>query len=184
MAYTRPPAPAELERVETFCNSARFLYGEDAFTDLRSARAWLREHGWADAAETADEGALGRLRRLRAALRDHLEDPTAPAAREVLTDLAHRVLGPPRWDDPGERPRLRPREQGAVEALASELLAVLATAELSGGRERLKVCRFQQCRWVYYDRSPGNNSAWCSMDICGARNKMRSYRARREGNGS
>lgn len=184
MVHTRPPAPADLERIETFCNSARFLYGEDAFTDRRSARAWLHEHGWAEAAEMTDDQALERLRRLRAALRDHLEDPADTAAREVLTDLARRVLGPPRWDGPGEAPQLRPREQGAVDALTSELLAVLATAELSGGRDRLKVCRFQQCRWVYYDRSPGNNSAWCSMDICGARNKMRSYRARREGNGS
>jgi predicted RNA-binding Zn ribbon-like protein len=34
------------------------------------------------------------------------------------------------------------------------------------------------CRWVYYDRSPAGRSRWCTMSLCGARNKMRKYRAR------
>ncbi|MFD5642405.1 CGNR zinc finger domain-containing protein, partial [Streptomyces anulatus] len=35
-----------------------------------------------------------------------------------------------------------------------------------------------ECRWVFYDRAPSSNGLWCDMDVCGARHKMRAYRAR------
>lgn len=64
--------------------------------------------------------------------------------------------------------------------MIGDLVVALAVADLSGKPGRLKVCQAEDCRWLYYDRSPGNNSIWCSMDICGARHKMRAFRARRK----
>ncbi len=178
MAYTRPAAPGSLEPIEAFCNSARFLYGEDAFADLPSARAWLRGRGWSAAANALDEPGLRRLYRVREAIRDHIADPGAKDARTVLNDHARAVLKAPQWAPSGEA-LIPVAAQEGIDTLIGALLSTLAVEELAGRRARLKVCRSPQCRWLYYDRSPGNNSVWCSMNICGARHKMRSYRGRR-----
>lgn len=177
MAYTRPPAPEPLDRAEAFCNSARFLYGEDAFTEVDTARAWLRAHGWGRAAEILDDEALGELTGFREALRAQLAGTADAQAVAVLNDHARATLGPPRWA-PGDTAGLPVVAATPTGVLIGELLAVVGVAELAGRRARLKVCTAADCRWVFYDRSPGNNSVWCDMSICGARHKMRTYRTR------
>ncbi|MFI7544479.1 CGNR zinc finger domain-containing protein [Actinoplanes sp. NPDC049599] len=37
------------------------------------------------------------------------------------------------------------------------------------------------CRSVFYDRSKNGSKTWCSMEVCGNRNKTRSYRRRQAG---
>ncbi|SFK83899.1 CGNR zinc finger domain-containing protein [Amycolatopsis sacchari] len=169
MSYSRPGAPGALALLETFCNSARFLYGEDAFADVPSAEKWLREHGMRVPALTERE--LRRLVEVREAIRDHLGGES-PA---VLNRHARAVFTAPQWT-PGGTPVLAAKERGG---LVADLLSVLFLGDVTGETARLKPCRAPECRWVFYDRSPGRNSVWCSMDICGARHKMRGYRARR-----
>ncbi|QVQ52683.1 CGNR zinc finger domain-containing protein [Spiractinospora alimapuensis] len=176
MSYQRPPAPAELLLIESFCDSAAFLHGWDAFADQESARAWLSEHGRSEAATQIDAGGVARLVDVRETVRGHLDGD--PAARARLNVLAEELLGVPRWDADGMTVPVATPDP--VLAVAADVLAALASAEMSGRRGRLKVCRARECRWVYYDRSPANNSTWCSMDICGARHKMRAYRSRRD----
>ncbi|MEU6267661.1 CGNR zinc finger domain-containing protein [Saccharopolyspora shandongensis] len=174
MAYDRPAAPGELEAVEAFGNSARFLHDEDAFVDVAGTQAWLRAHDWPEAADELDEPGRQELARAREAIRDHL----AGTGSAELNDYASRLLDAPRWQD-GQV--VIPIAHGsAVERLVGRLIATLVVDGLAGKQGRLKVCRADDCRWLYYDRSPGNNSTWCSMDICGARHKMRAYRTRRK----
>ncbi|MER7011926.1 CGNR zinc finger domain-containing protein [Saccharopolyspora sp. NPDC000359] len=174
MAYDRPPAPAELQPVEAFGNSARFLHDEDALADLAGARAWLREHDHQDVADELDEPARQELVQAREAIREHL----AGTGSERLNDYARRLLGAPQWQD--GRVVLPVGGSTAAERMIGDLVVALVVAGLGGKPGRLKVCQAGDCRWLYYDRSPGNNSIWCSMDICGARHKMRAYRARRK----
>jgi predicted RNA-binding Zn ribbon-like protein len=47
---------------------------------------------------------------------------------------------------------------------------------LDGTWERLKACR--NCYWSFYDYSPNRSATWCSMQICGNRQKTRAYRRR------
>ena len=63
------------------------------------------------------------------------------------------------------------------DAYLGECLALVFIGGLTGELDRLKVCRNPDCRWVFYDRSPGQSSVWCSMDLCGARQETR-YRSR------
>ncbi|MDX3067990.1 CGNR zinc finger domain-containing protein, partial [Streptomyces sp. ND04-05B] len=44
--------------------------------------------------------------------------------------------------------------------------------------QRLKGCGAPDCHWAYFDRSPAGRGRWCSMQVCGARAKMRRYRAK------
>jgi predicted RNA-binding Zn ribbon-like protein len=48
-----------------------------------------------------------------------------------------------------------------------------------GSWARLKACRSQLCKWLFYDRSRNRSAVWCSMAVCGNRTKTRAYRARR-----
>ncbi|WP_017537567.1 MULTISPECIES: CGNR zinc finger domain-containing protein [Nocardiopsis] len=180
MAYNRPPAPEDLLVIEEFCNSARLLYGEDSLSGLEGARSWLHEHGHIQAGCALDSGGLSFLVRVRETVRDHLEGRQEAHAR--LSALSEQLLGPPRWDGQG-RATLPEAAGDPVHAVAARVVAALALGRFAGRSARLKVCRSPECRWVYYDRSPANNGSWCSMEVCGARHKMRSYRGRRSDQG-
>lgn len=171
--YDRPPAPEPLRTVEDFGNSARFLHDEDAFADLDGTRGWLRDREWHEAAVALDDAARRELVRAREAVRAHLAGEDSAA----VNDFAARLLASPRWQDGA--PVILVRAGSAVDGVIGRVLAVLLTEDLAGRAGRLKVCRAPDCRWLFYDRSPANNSTWCSMDICGARHKMRTYRSRR-----
>jgi len=57
----------------------------------------------------------------------------------------------------------------------------VATAIADGSWARLKVCRSDSCRWAFYDASKNRSGAWCTMAVCGNRNKVRAYQRRRRG---
>jgi predicted RNA-binding Zn ribbon-like protein len=61
-----------------------------------------------------------------------------------------------------------------------DLLAPVAVAAVdllrTGPLDRLKVCA--ACPWLFLDTSRNRSRRWCSMSECGARLKMRRYRAR------
>ncbi|GAA5003438.1 CGNR zinc finger domain-containing protein [Actinopolymorpha pittospori] len=177
MEPARLPAPGALALIEDFCNSARFLRGEDDLATLPDARAWLRTRGRRGAARALDDEGLADLLGLREAIRSHLGGDASAAARATLNAHAGVTLGSPRWTTSG-RPQLPPAGASEVGDFVGGLLAALAVEELAGRRERLKVCQAPECGWVFYDRSPGNNGVWCSMSVCGARHKMRAYRDR------
>lgn len=82
---------------------------------------------------------------------------------------------------------LAPDAHGAVELVPAPglpptelLFAQVAAAVATSGKDwlRLKACASDNCRWLYYDRSPAGRGRWCSMAVCGSRAKMRAYRAR------
>jgi predicted RNA-binding Zn ribbon-like protein len=181
--YDRPAAPDELACLEDFANSARFLYGEDHLAEPATARRWLADAGHPEAAEALDEAGRAALVEVREAVRDLLDGREAARAAATLNRHSGRDLGPPEWGATGT-PRPRIRTDDPVRRVIAALLARLATAGACGGLERLKVCRAPECRWVFYDRSPANRSVWCSMSICGARHKMRSYRTRKQSEGA
>ncbi|GHF71968.1 putative RNA-binding Zn ribbon-like protein [Amycolatopsis bartoniae] len=172
MASARPGAPDELRSLQEFGNSARFLYGEDNLTDPAEAARWLIAHELVPRGFTLDEQELARLVRFRETLRDHLDGAEVTAA---LNEFAAAAVAGPRWSPDG--PGLRPTGEGADDLIA-RLLDALFRAEITGQVRRLKPCKAPECRWLFYDRSPAGNSVWCTMEICGARHKMRAYRSR------
>lgn len=62
-------------------------------------------------------------------------------------------------------------------ALASDLAHFLADYEPI----RLKSCDNPTCAMVFYDRGKNNRRRWCTMSICGNRDKVAKYRARQAG---
>ncbi|MFD5631770.1 CGNR zinc finger domain-containing protein [Streptomyces sp. NPDC127072] len=163
----RVPAPGSLALVEALVNTVDLESGTDAL-DTAEGRA---RFGVA-------EGELAAARELRESLRvvclAHAGHPphceVAPL-QELLT-AAPLLLTVSAADGSAT---LGPARQGP---LVSRVAAAIAEALVEGTWPRLKACEAPTCLWAYYDRSPAGRGRWCSMSVCGARAKMRRYRAK------
>ncbi len=84
--------------------------------------------------------------------------------------------------------RLTPRGEGYAleEAPVGALSSVVATIAADFARfvtdyeaQRLKHCANPTCTMVFYDRGKNNHRRWCSSAVCGNRDKVANYRARK-----
>ncbi len=179
-----PRRKATPEHAELVCAFANTLDVDvdaevaDALTDAAALTDWLRARDLLDPDERADRGDLDLARTLRsglrtAMLRHHEGDHASP-----VTDLdATATHLPLRIVFDGTRPRLAPAVGGARGGLARLLVAV-AGAQADGVWPRLKLCVAADCQWAFYDTSKNRSRHWCSMGVCGNRQKTRAYRAR------
>ncbi|MGW2561452.1 CGNR zinc finger domain-containing protein [Streptomyces sp. NPDC001514] len=165
----RAPAPGGLALVESLVNTLNVETGADALDTADGRAAFgLSEDQVPDARELREA--------LRAACLAHAghRAPGDVAALDRLLSDAPLLVGV----DGAGAAALRPADPAS---LVSRVAAAIATAAAEGTWQRLKACEAEDCRWAYYDRSPAGRSRWCSMAVCGARAKMRAYRARRAG---
>ncbi|OUD01646.1 CGNR zinc finger domain-containing protein [Streptomyces swartbergensis] len=163
----RSPAPGGLALVEALVNTLDIGSGADAL-DTAEGRARF--------GITRDEVEDARALResLRVALLAHAGHPPH---REV-TPLGELLAGAPLLvavDQGDGSATLAPANEGP---LLSRVAAAVAEALVAGTWSRLKACEAADCLWAYYDRSPAGRGRWCSMQVCGARAKMRRYRAK------
>jgi predicted RNA-binding Zn ribbon-like protein len=149
----------------------------DKLSGAAEVTAWLRAQGLVGPDVAARSGdftrALAIRNGLRAAFALHHDGVSAPvpALDEVARALPLRVA----FDEP--LPRLVAAGSGVAGGLA-QLLVAVAECRSSGVWRRLKLCRSEACQWAFYDVSKNRSRAWCSMEVCGNRQKTRSYRAR------
>jgi predicted RNA-binding Zn ribbon-like protein len=162
----RAPAPGGLALVQALVNTLDIESGADLL-DTEEGRA---PFGLAE----ADGAAARELREsLRAVCLAHAGHPPH---REV-TPLGRLLAGAPlvvTVDGDGGA-SLTAADPAP---LASRVAAAVAEALVEGTWLRLKACEAPDCHWAYYDRSPAGRGRWCSMAVCGARAKMRRYRAK------
>ena len=108
---------------------------------------------------------------------DHIEGREDPEAASRLT----MALAPSRLTlavDPAGGVRLVSADHDPFSRVIGAVAAAIAQAATTGTWARLKCCPGRSCGWAFYDRSASSRSRWCSMQICGARAKMRAYRDR------
>jgi predicted RNA-binding Zn ribbon-like protein len=163
----RPPAPGGLALIESLVNTLDIESGTDALdTADGRARFALTAHDL-DAARELRES-------LRAALLAHAGHPP----HRAVTPLGDLLAAAPlvvAVDARDGSAHLAPADTGP---LLSRVAAAVAEALVAGTWSRLKACEAGTCHWAYYDRSPAGRGRWCSMQVCGARAKMRRYRAK------
>jgi predicted RNA-binding Zn ribbon-like protein len=146
----------DVDLVVDFLNTVNHDTHTDVLADPAAWQAWLAERGLTEGASD--------VRAVRAALRAAAGDLVAPTSASVAVTIELPV---------GGMPRLVAQDVvGAVFAAASRL-AVLDQWE------RVKICPADDCRWAFYDRSRNHSRTWCSMQICGNREKARTWRGRR-----
>ncbi|MFJ9868227.1 CGNR zinc finger domain-containing protein [Streptomyces sp. NPDC101165] len=163
----RSPAPGGLALVESLVNTLDLESGADSL-DTVDGRARL---GLAE-----DE--LPQARALRESLRATLLAHAGHPPHDEVTPLGELLAHAPLYvavDDHDGSASLAPPDTGP---LLSRVAAAVAEALVAGTWARLKACEAETCHWAYYDRSPAGRGRWCSMQVCGARAKMRRYRAK------
>ncbi|MFD9890659.1 CGNR zinc finger domain-containing protein [Amycolatopsis sp. NPDC059027] len=146
-------------------NSRPLINGEeqDALRDPAEGKRWAREHG--------GEGSLAELKLLREArdvLRDVVRGERPPAALSPLLDGVHQL---PEFTSDSLQWTVKspPHARLAVELV----LAWAATEQQLPGR--LRPCANDECQLFLLDRSRANRARWCSMAVCGNREKARRH---------
>ncbi|MHB9861268.1 CGNR zinc finger domain-containing protein [Streptomyces sp. YIM S03343] len=163
----RPPAPGGLALVESLVNTLDIESGADSL-DTADGRALFG----------IPQDALPAARELRESLRAALLAHAGHAPHRPVTPLGELLAGAPLLvtvDEHDGSARLAAADTGP---LLSRVAAAVAEGLVAGTWTRLKACEAVTCQWAYYDRSPAGRSRWCSMQVCGARQKMRRYRAK------
>ncbi|WP_229786639.1 MULTISPECIES: CGNR zinc finger domain-containing protein [Actinokineospora] len=145
----------DVELVLDFLNTVDLDRGTDVLADPLAWQAWLADRGLTG-------GPLARVRAVRAGLRAAVGGPPAPPPPpvEVRVEL---VAGIPRF--------------AAVDVTGAVLAAASRLAVLDEW-ERFKICPADDCQWAFFDRSRNRSRTWCSMRVCGNREKARAWRER------
>jgi len=181
----RPPAPGELGLVQAFINTRWDLASDDHDEILDSPpalREWLgaRELIGPRASLAADD--LARALAIREGLRalafanhGHVADPAKIEAMRRASEGASTQV---RLEPDG--PRFSLTDSPGVDPAIGALLAIVARAMIDGSWQRLKACPGRDCGWAFYDASRNRSARWCSMSVCGDREKSRAYYRRRK----
>jgi predicted RNA-binding Zn ribbon-like protein len=86
-----------------------------------------------------------------------------------------------RRQEPAETAFILTWEPSSSDALDHVLWRVTRSATdllLSGESTRVRQCSDQYCSWLFVDASRNGRRRWCSMQLCGNRARVRSYRRR------
>jgi predicted RNA-binding Zn ribbon-like protein len=173
---------ADLELVQDFVNSAELELERDDLADASGLVRWLALHRLVSSHTRARDSDAADARAVREALRDLLRanngiEVDEAAAAATLDAAARRAGLTVRFDRPGVI-RLVP-SGGGVQGALGNVLAAAAEAMADGSWQRLKACRSDTCRWAFIDHARNHSRQWCSMSLCGNREKARLFRQRR-----
>jgi predicted RNA-binding Zn ribbon-like protein len=155
--------------VQLFVNTTDHERSRELLGSPSQVRDWLSVH----VRHPGRVGPVGaeRARALRAALHDLIRTGS-PEARAKVEEDARRARLTVSFDPP----HLAPQSRG-LDGVLGDLIAVAYEAMRDGSWSRLKACR--NCGYVFWDASRNRSAAWCSMQLCGNRIKVRRHRGRR-----
>jgi predicted RNA-binding Zn ribbon-like protein len=180
----RQQAPGELALVQAFANSHYDIEvkgGGELLANPAMLRDWLAARGLIDRRGHLSDRDVDRAVAVREGLRalafsnnDEALDPGAiDAMRRASAGARTEIRLEP------DAPRFVADAAGGIDAAIGSLLAITARAMIDGSWSRLKACPGRDCGWVFYDRSRNQSSHWCSMKVCGDREKARVYYRRK-----
>jgi predicted RNA-binding Zn ribbon-like protein len=153
--------------------------GGDEFETSGKMEAWMRRrrllppgkrvdgHGYRHALDLRDE-----LRRfLGLSPEDRLQDSNAARRLSAATRNFPLTLA---VADEGSVTLQAAPGSSALGGVLAQVYGLARTDRLA----RLKTCASEDCRWIFFDRSKPANRHWCSSNLCGNRQKTRTYRLR------
>ena len=183
----RPAAPGMLALVQSFINTHFDLehdHGAEILSSSPALATWLRGRGLIDGNTDVRDPDLGRAIALRESLRALAscapDDRAAlQRAREQLDAAGAGARIEVRFAPSG--PRFIGAPGAGVDGAFGALLAIVGEAIAGDSWSRLKICPGHHCGWAFYDSSRNRSGRWCSMSVCGGREKAKAhYRRRRE----
>ena len=154
-------------------------------TDHLNSPAWvpyfLRQ--WHFARPSREDAPMAKLRALRAALRKSSEalsrGNSIPLAELRVLNEVLNLSGKRRLfqHQNGLQLQFVPATAGWKWILA-EIARSFVETVAQGESARIKICRNEDCRWVFYDQTKAKTRLWCSSKSCGNRERVRRSRAR------
>lgn len=144
-----------------FLNTVDIEEGTDVCASPQSWRGWLADRGI-----RPGQAPRHRCRALRDELRAWF---TGDAAIELSFPMTFVMSGP---DRPDSTVGLRAADLPGLVGVA------LAQLQAENRLDRVKICPADDCRWAFYDKSRNHSRTWCSMEICGNREKARKHAAK------
>jgi predicted RNA-binding Zn ribbon-like protein len=178
-------APEPLRLVKDFVNSNhvhphRGDEDLEGFVTPDSLKSWLVERELVSPSEPVHPTDLQYAIETREALRRMLLTNGGASPDEQAVETVNRAATRGqltlRFDVDGGS-GLKPNARG-VDGAIGTILAVAFASMAEGSWSRLKVCPEETCRVAFYDHSKNRSRRWCSMEVCGNRTKVRSYRQR------
>jgi predicted RNA-binding Zn ribbon-like protein len=177
IGHCEPAPAASLERARRFINTVNRLHDREYLPDAATFQRVCLELGLPDPG-LVDDADLRRVRSVREALRalaaTHNEGPEVDSA-EVLAHQARRSGLQISFAEDAAPIVV---EADGADGVLGTVLASIAESMRDGHWQRMKACRNERCRWVFYDHSRNRTGIWCSMRVCGNRHKVRAHRAR------
>ncbi|MGH3073894.1 MAG: CGNR zinc finger domain-containing protein [Gaiellales bacterium] len=174
-------APGPLLVVQELVNTLDIEAGTDSIDSPAGLKVWLVERSLAPGDVRPGGDDVARMAEFREALRALLHannggglDPDDLRSLNRAGRGGLRV----RFGEDGAA-ALEPQPEEAIAAAIGQIVAIVFVAVTDGTFSRLKACPASDCGWAFYDRSKNHSARWCSMAVCGSREKMRAHRARR-----
>jgi predicted RNA-binding Zn ribbon-like protein len=173
----------EVDLIVEFVNTRDIEERTDALADPAALPAWIAAHTEIEAApvDGVDPEAHARLLALRESLRDLLRTNAGESEVEIDLSPLRAAAAASRYSAalaPDGRVCIN-ADGDSVGALEARLLLAMELVQLLGAWPRVKACAADDCQWAFYDTSRNHSRTWCSMDVCGNRQKTRRYRGRR-----
>jgi predicted RNA-binding Zn ribbon-like protein len=170
--------------VQAFINSRWDLSSPnrgETFATAGHLADWLRARGLIGRRPRLTDRDVGRAIAVREGLRAlafansgrPLDDAAIGEMRRASERASARILVEP------EGPRIVLAEGAGIDAAIGAVLAITAHAMADGSWPRMKACPGRDCGWTFYDYSRNQSARWCSMKVCGEREKARAYYRRR-----
>ncbi|WP_285116921.1 CGNR zinc finger domain-containing protein [Leifsonia sp. fls2-241-R2A-40a] len=152
MRTNEPELGADL--LVDFLNTLDVEDDVDQLADDEGHRRWAGEHG----VEPGDRATTVQARDALRAIVDGEVRPLPPVELPVTAGPGSVGLG--------------------ARTAADAAVASAVVLSLQGKLGRVKLCGGEDCRWAFYDASRNGSRQWCSMEVCGNRQKARTFRAK------
>lgn len=170
----------QLDLIRDYVNTFDFETGIDSIASPDELATWFSEQGLVDDLVEPSDEEVTAAHAVREAIRELLLENNglagdAAAASKTLEAAGREAQLTVRFEN--GRPLLAPEGDGARAAIG-RIVATVAELAPTDEWKRLKGCRDETCRVAFYDKSRNRSRAWCSMEVCGNREKARSFRER------
>lgn len=166
----------------SFVNTRDIETGFDALADPAALAPWIEERTGQHPPDL-DEDDAARARALRESLRALLRANNGGEVEEAdlrpLREAAERSRYRPSLDEHGHLSLAPTRDD--LSGFEARLLLAVERLQAEGAWPRVKACPDPECEWAFFDGSRNRSRTWCSMDVCGNRDKTRRYRQRKGG---
>lgn len=172
----------EIDLLVDFVNTRDLEEETDSIAEPGQLAEWIAERTGERLPEL-QEADVQRLQGLRESIRSlmHANNgaQVGEADLEPLREAAERSRFRLAFDPEGGL-ELTPA-RADLSGFESRLLLALEHLQCHEVWPRLKACTDDGCRWAFYDATRNRSRTWCSMDVCGNRQKTKRYRQRQAG---